>query len=149
MKQSLLPPKIRKNVKCYLDCKICVTQIVHEKKWSMVFLRGVIQLAFLASSCNRSNIDGHTIRLHITHYSAAPFIWHLYTFDRVIFHGHVRYWVLEFDLSTIVVCGRQNKYISYFPLTRDDSFLIFTDEKGIVNHFISKLYCMRTLTSFP
>ena len=71
----------------------------------------VIQLAFLVSSYNRSNIDGHTIRLHQTHYSAAPFVWHLCTFDRVTFHGHVRYWVLEFDVSTIVVCGRQNKYI--------------------------------------
>ena len=111
MKQSLLPPKIRKNVKCYLDCKICVTQIVHEKKWSMVFLRGVIQLAFLVSSYNRSNIDGHTIRLHQTHYFAAPFVWHLCNFDHMTFHGHVRYWVLEFDVSTIVVCGRQNKYI--------------------------------------
>ena len=77
----------------------------------MLFLRGVIQIAFLASSCNRSNIDGHTIRLHITHYSAAPFVWHLYTFDHVIFHGHVRYWVFEYDVSTVVVCGRQNKYI--------------------------------------
>ena len=111
MKQSLLPPKIRKNVKCYLDCKICVTQIVHEKKWSMVFLRGVIQLAFLVSSCNRSNIDGHTIRLQITHYSATSFVGHLYTYDGVIFHGHVWYWVLEYDVSTVVVCGRQNKYI--------------------------------------
>ena len=127
MNQSLLPPKIRKNVKCYLDCKICVTQIVHEKKWSMVFLRGVIQLAFLVSSCNRSNIDGHTIRLHQTHYFAAPFVWHLCTFDRVIFHGHVRYWVLEFDVSPIVACGRQNKYIIKFPLTRDN--LLFSSMK--------------------
>ena len=117
MKQSLLPSYFRKNVKCYLDCKICVTRIVHEKKWSMVFLRGVIQLAFLVSSCNRSNIDGHTIRLHQTHYSAAPFVWHLCTFDRAIFHGHVRYWVLEFDESPIVVCGRQkNKSFSLFSL---------------------------------
>ena len=76
-----------------------------------VFLRGVIQLAFLVSSCNRSNIDGHTIRLHQTHYFAAPFVWHLCTFDRVIFHGHVRYWVLKFDVSPIVACGRQNRYI--------------------------------------
>ena len=127
MNQSLLPPKIRKNVKCYLDCKICVTQIVHEKKWSMVFLRGVIQLAFLVSSCNRSNIDGHTIRLHQTHYFAAPFVWHLCTFDRVIFHGHVRCWVLKFDESPIVACGRQNKYIIQFPLTRDN--LLFSSMK--------------------
>ena len=110
MNQSLLPPKIRKNVKCYLDCKICVTQIFHEKKWT-IFLRGVIQLAFLVSSYNRSNIDGHTIRLHKTHYFAAPFVWHLCNFDRVTFHGHVRYWVLEFDVSTTVVWGKQNKYI--------------------------------------
>ena len=73
----------------------------------MVFLRGVIQLAFLVSSCNRSNIDGHTIRLHITHYSATSFVGHLYTYDGVIFHGHVWYWVLEYDVSIVVVCGRQ------------------------------------------
>ena len=73
----------------------------------MVFLCGVIQLAFLVSSYNRSNIDGHTIRLHITHYSATSFVGHLYTFDGVIFHGHVWYWVLEYDVSIVVVCGRQ------------------------------------------
>ena len=94
-------------MKCYLNCKICVTRIFYKKKWSMVFLCGVIQLAFLVSSCNRSNIDGHTIRLHITHYSATSFVGHLYTFDRVIFHGHVWYWVLEYDVSIVVVCGRQ------------------------------------------
>ena len=59
-------------MKYYLDCKICVTRTFHEKKWSMVFHRGVIQLAFLVSSCNRSNIDGHTIGLHITHYLQLP-----------------------------------------------------------------------------
>ena len=94
-------------MKYYLDCKICVTRIFHEKKWSMVFHRGVIQLAFLVSSCNRSNIDGHTIGLHITHYSTTSFVGHVYTYDGVIFHGHVRYWVLEYDVSTTVVCGRQ------------------------------------------
>ena len=73
----------------------------------MVFLCGVIQLAFLVSSCNRSNIDGHTIRLHITHYSATSFVGHLYAYDGVIFHGHVWYWVLEYDVSIVVVCGRQ------------------------------------------
>ena len=117
-KQSLLAPQFRKNVKCYLDCKICVTRIFHEKKWSMVFLCGVIQLAFLVSSCNRSNIDGHAIRLQITHYFATSFVGHLYTFDGVIFHGHVWYSVLEYDVSTIVVCGRQNKYIVQFPFIR-------------------------------
>ena len=83
----------------------------------MVFLCGVIQLAFLVSSCNSSNIDGHTIRLQITHYSATSFVGHLYTYDGVIFHGHVRYWVLEYNVSTVVVCGRQtNKSFSFHSL---------------------------------
>ena len=137
MKQYLLPPQFRQNVKSYLDCKICVTRIFHEKKWSMVFHRGVIQLAFLVSSCNRSNIDGHTIRLHITHYSATSFVGHLYTFDGVIFHGHVWYWVLEYDVSRIVVCGGQNKYIVQFILTRGT--FLFSLMKGTLDHFISKL----------
>ena len=117
MKQSLLPPKIRKNVKCYLDCKICVTQIVHEKKWSMVFLRGVIQLAFLVSSYNRSNIDGHTIRLHQTYYFAAPFVWHLWNFDRVIFHGQFGIGSLNLMcrlLSSVV--GKTNTSFSFHSL---------------------------------
>ena len=101
-------------MKYYLDCKICVTRIFHEKKWSMVFHRGVIQLAFLVSSCNRSNIDGHTIGLHITHYSATSFVGHLYTFDGVISHGHVRYWALNmmFRQSSSVV-GKTNISFSF------------------------------------
>ena len=67
-------PKVGKNVKFYLDCKIYEAWFIHKKKWNMVFLGGVVQLAFLVSSFYRSNINGHAVRLHITHHSAAPLI---------------------------------------------------------------------------
>lgn len=99
--------------KCYLDCKICVSWFIHKKKRSMVFLGGVVQLAFLVSSCYRSNIDRHTIRLQITHYPAAPFVGHLHFPDHVIFHGHVLNWIPEYDASTIVTWRRKKKNYSF------------------------------------
>ena len=98
--------KIRK---FYLDCKICEAWFIHKKKWSMVFLGGVVQLAFLVSSFYRSNINGHAVRLHITHHSAAPLIGHFCTPDHTILHGHVLYWVPKYNVSTIVTWGKQNE----------------------------------------
>ena len=102
-------PKVGKNVKFYLDCKIYEAWFIHKKKWNMVFLGGVVQLAFLVSSFYRSNINGHAIRLHITHHSAAPLIGHFCTPDHMILHGHVLYWVPKYNVSTIVTWGKQNE----------------------------------------
>ena len=104
--------QVGKNVKFYLDCKIYVAWFIHKKKWSMVFLRGVVQLAFLVSSFYRSNINGYAIRLPITHHSAASLIGHFYTPDHTILHGHVLYSVPEYNASTIVTWERQTNRIN-------------------------------------
>ena len=105
-------PQVGKNVKFYLDCKIYVAWFIHKKKWSMVFLRGVVQLAFLVSSFYRSNINGYAIRLHITHHSAASLIGHFCTPDHTILHGRVLYSVPEYNASTIVTWERQTNRIN-------------------------------------
>ena len=105
-------PQVGKNVKFYLDCKIYVAWFIHKKKWSMVFLRGVVQLAFLVSSFYRSNINGYAIRLHITHHSAASLIGHFCTPDHTILYGHVLYSVPEYNASTIVTWERQTNRIN-------------------------------------
>ena len=101
----LTPLRLAKMRNFYHDCKIYEAW----KKQSMVFLGGVVQLAFLVSSFYRSNINGHAIRLHKTHNSAASLIGHFCTPDHTILHGHVSYWVPKYNVSTIVAWGKQNK----------------------------------------
>ena len=100
-------PQVGKNVKFYLDCKIYEAWFIHKKKCSMVFLGGVVQLAFLVSSFYRSNINGYAIRLHITHDFAASHIGHFCTPDHTILHSHGLYWVPKYNFSTIVTWGEQ------------------------------------------
>ena len=50
-------------------------------------------------------------------------------------------------LSSSVV-GKTNISFSFHSL-KIIQFLFFTDEKGTLNHFILKLYSMRTLKNFP
>ena len=137
-------PQVGKNVKFYLDCKIYVAWFIHKKKWSMVFLRGVVQLAFLVSSFYRSNINGYAIRLHITHHSAASLIGHFCTPDHTILHGHVLYSVPKYNASTIVTWERQTNRINRPGYRLFVQFFIVTWWINTSKHAVLPTYCTKT-----
>ena len=136
--------QVGKNVKFYLDCKIYVAWFIHKKKWSMVFLRGVVQLAFLVSSFYRPNINGYAIRLHITHHSAASHIGHFCTPDHTILHGHVLYSVPKYNASTIVAWERQTNRINRPGYRLFVQFFIVTWWINTSKHAVLPTYCTKT-----
>ena len=137
-------PKVGKNVKFYLDCKIYEAWFIHKKKWNMVFLGGVVQLAFLVSSFYRSNINGYAIRLHITHHSTASLIGHFCTPDHTILHGHVLYSVPEYNASTIVTWERQTNRINRPGYRLFVQFFIVIWWINTSKHAVLPTYCTKT-----
>ena len=91
------------NMTVYLNSQIRHAFI---NEGQLVFISGVIQLAFVVSSSCRSHINGHTVGLHITQHSAAPFIRYLLTSDHVTLHYLVWYRFLEHDDAIFVTCER-------------------------------------------
>ena len=110
----------------------------------MVFLRGVVQLAFLVSSFYRSNINGYAIRLHITHHSAASLIEHFCTPDHTILHGHVLYSVPKYNASTIVTWERQTNRINRPGYRLFVQFFIVTWWINTSKHAVLPTYCTKT-----
>ena len=110
----------------------------------MVFLRGVVQLAFLVSSFYRSNINGYAIRLHITHHSAASLIGHFCTPDHTILHGHVLYSVPKYNASTIVAWERQTNRINRPGYRLFVQFFIVTWWINTSKHAVLITYCTKT-----
>ena len=95
------------NEKMYLDGQVGEHHITLKE---LVFISGVIQFAFECSSFQRPHINGHTVGLHITQHSAAPFIRHLLTPDHVMRHCLIWYWFLEHDVAEVITCADTKKF---------------------------------------
>ena len=66
----------------YLNSQVISIRFLKENQFAFINC-GVIQLTFVFSALRESHIDGPTVRLHIAHQTAAPFIRYLLTPDRV------------------------------------------------------------------
>lgn len=87
----------------YLDTEIDVILLAMQGSGNSVFLRSIIQLTFVFSSFDRSNINGHTVGFHIAHQSTAPLIGYLFLPNHVTLHCFVRYRFLENDDATLII----------------------------------------------
>ena len=133
--------------KQYLDYGwIGETWFVLKKFDKLVFIRSVVQLAYEFSSFQMTHIDGHTIRLHITHHSAAPFISHLSAPDHVISHCRVCYWFLKYDAAKFVICRRNWK--PKVPKFWRSDVIVFIFLKIYLFYFKFVLFNLRVVNEF-
>ena len=95
----------------YLNAKIYVIPLRMQASANLVFLRGIIQLAFVFSTLQRSKINGHAVGLHKTQHSAAPLIRHLFLLDHVAPHFFVWYRFFKYNHAAFIICkGRKRNF---------------------------------------